>query len=131
METTVIISLITALAAIIAPVITAAINNKNALRLKQIEAKQDKMKSINLHEREVLEKALSGMGVLMSWRDGEATQEACKNILTAGAYVDQTIGEKIINIISMAVDPDNPTDYQLCKEVCEAFKNAILNRIEE
>ena len=40
MEPTVIIALITAFAAIIAPVITAVINNKNNLKMKELEVQE-------------------------------------------------------------------------------------------
>lgn len=128
MEPTVIIALITALAAIVAPVFTSVINNHHALKLKEIEEEENRLKSIDLHEREVLENALSGIGILMSYKDADSIKEACKNILTAVAYVDTGTGERLQRLVSVAIDYDETIDIKEYSEVCVALKNEILKR---
>lgn len=128
METTVIISLITALAAIIAPVITAIINNKTTLKLKKIEEKESKLKDISLHEREVLEKALSGIGILMSYKDAESIKESCRSLLTAIAYVDTKTGNQLRNVVSSVMDRNKDISIEEYSEICESIKRAITER---
>lgn len=129
MEPTVIIALITALAAIIAPLITAIVNNRTAIKLKKIEAEGEKQRNITLHEREVLEKALMGMAVLMSHQTTERFFDACKDILKAVAYVDETTGEKLRNIVNTAHEGKlTMEDYS---EVCISIKKSIEKRIAE
>ena len=131
MEPTVIIALIAALAAIIAPVITAIMNNQNAIKLKKIEEKENRLRDINLHEREVLEKALSGIGILMSYKDAESVKEACKNILTAVAYVDTETGNKLRNVVSSVMDHSKTISIKDYSVICEAMKKAIAERTYE
>lgn len=128
METTVIISLITALAAIIAPVITAIINNKTTLKLKKIEEKESKLKDISLHEREVLEKALSGIGILMSYKDAESIKESCRSLLTAIAYVDTKTGNQLRSVVSSVMDRNKDISIEEYSEICESIKRAITER---
>lgn len=128
METTVIISLITALAAIIAPVITAIINNKTTLKLKKIEEKESKLKDISLHEREVLEKALSGIGILMSYKDAESIKESCRSLLTAIAYVDTKTGNQLRSVVSSVMDRNKDISFEEYSEICESIKRAITER---
>ena len=128
MELTVIISLITALAAIVSPSIVAVINNKHNLRIKQIEIEQDMLKNIDLHEREVLEKALSGIGILMSWEDEESIKEACKNILMAVAYVDTETGEILREVVRLVMEPDATIQEETLSIVCEDMKKEISKR---
>lgn len=129
MENTVLIALITALAAIVAPVITAWINNRYNLNCKRIEASQEKIKDINLHEREVLEKALSGMGILLSnCRDRDSVQEACKNMLTAVAYVDISTGEKLRSIVSSVMASSKELSLKEYSEICNIMKLEIEKR---
>ena len=129
MEPTVIIALITALAAIIAPLITAIINNQTTIKVKKIESKGEKQRNITLHEREVLENALMGMAVLMSHQTHERFYDACTDILKAMAYVDDTTGEKIRNIVSTARDGKlTLDDYSV---VCVSLKKAIEKRITD
>ena len=125
MELTVIISLITALAAIVSPLIVAVINNKHNLRIKQIEIEQDMLKNIDLHEREVLEKALSGIGILMSWEDEESIKEACKNLLMAVAYVDSDTGYMLREVVSLVMAPDTTIPEIMFSDICENMKKEI------
>ena len=130
MEPTVIIAMITALAAIIAPVITAIVNNHTALKMKRIEEKENRLKNINLHEREVLEKALSGIGILMSYKDAASVKESCKNILTAVAYVDIDTGEELRKIVSSVMKHDQEVSLIEYSIICDALKNEITKRVE-
>ncbi len=129
MEPTVIIALIAALAAIIAPLITAVINNRTAIKLKEIEAKGEKQRNVTLHEREILENALMGISVLMSGQTLERFYDACPDLLRAMAYVDDTTGEKLRKIVYVK-NEEKPTigDYS---EVCISIKKAIEKRIVE
>lgn len=128
MELTVIISLITALAAIVSPLLVAVINNKHNLRIKQIEIEQDMLKNIDLHEREVLENAFSGIGILMSWEDEESIKEACKNILMAVAYVDSDTGDMLREVVSLVMEPDTTIPEILFFNICENMKKEIAKR---
>lgn len=130
MESTVVIALITALAAIFAPLITALINSRNTLKIKKTEARQEMLKSINLHEREVLENALAGIGTLMGRPDLECYREAAKDILTAVAYVDLETGELIRDIVKTYSAKENVTIKQY-SELCAALKQEISKRTEE
>lgn len=130
MEPTVIIAMITALAAIIAPVITAIVNNHTALKMKRIEEKENRLKNINLHEREVLEKALSGIGILMSYKDAASVKESCKNILTAVAYVNTDTGEELRKIVSSVMKHDQEVSLIEYSIICDALKNEITKRVE-
>ena len=129
MEPTVIIALITALAAIIAPLITAIVNNRTAIKLKEIEAKGEKQRNVTLHEREVLENALMGISVLMSGQTYDRFYDACPDILKATAYVEDVTGEKIRKMV-YAKNEEKPTidDFS---EVCISLKKAIEKRIAE
>ena len=127
MEPTVVIALITALAAIASPVITAVINNRNIYMMKQIEVKEMRLQSISLHEREILEQALSGIGVLMSWQDLEGVKEACKSILTAVAYVDSETRERLRRVVKNVSDQKDVSLDEYA-EVCEALKTEISKR---
>ncbi len=129
MEPTVIIALITALAAIIAPLVTAVINNRTAIKLKEIEAKGEKQRNVTLHEREVLENALMGVSILLSDQTNERFYDACPDILRAMAYVDDATGEKLRKIVYVK-NVERPTieDYS---EVCISIKKAIEKRIAE
>ncbi len=129
MESTVIIALITALAAIIAPLITAIVNNRTAIKLEEIEAKGEKQRNITFHERELLEKALMGIAVLMSHQTHERFYDACTDILKAMAYVDDNTGEKLRKIVITARD-GKPTAEEY-SEVCISLKKAIEKRIVE
>ncbi len=129
MESTVIIALITALTAIIAPLITAIVNNRTAIKLKEIEAKGERQKNITLHEREVLENALMGMAVLIEHQSKERFFDACTNTLRAMAYVDDITGEKLRKIVSVARE-QTPTMEEY-SEVCISLKKAIEKRIVE
>ena len=124
MELTVIISLITALAAIVSPLIVAVINNKHNLRIKQIEIEQDMLKNIDLHER----KALSGIGILMSWEDEESIKEACKNLLMAVAYVDSDTGYMLREVVSLVMEPDTTIPEIMFSDICENMKKEIAKR---
>ena len=126
MEPTVIIALITALAAIISPVITAIVNNHTSLKMKKIEEKENRLKNINFHERETLEKALSGIGILMSYKDADSIKESCKNILTAVAYVDNETGELLRTLVGSAMDYE-----QIDKAVSAAQYTAICNALKD
>lgn len=130
MDVTVLIALITAIAAIIAPVITAAINNKCTIKLKRMEMEQETYSSINLHEREVLEKALSGIGILMSWKDRERVQEACKNIMTAVAYVNEYTGEELRKIVCSALDSGSDLSMEEYAEICNNLSGEIRKRTD-
>ncbi len=128
MKPTVIIALITALAAIIAPVITAIVNNHTSLKLKKIEEQENRLKNINLHERETLEKALSGIGILMSYKDADSVKESCKNILTAVAYVDAETGEQLRMVVSSVMDQDKKVTTEQYSAICNALKEEISKR---
>ena len=128
MEPTVIIALITALAAIISPVITAIVNNHTNLKMKRIEEKENRLKNINLHERETLEKALSGIGILMSYRDADSVKESCKNILTAVAYVDSNTGDQLRTVVSAVMDHDKKVSMEQYSMICNALKEEIAQR---
>ncbi len=128
MEPTVIIALITALAAIIAPVITAIVNNHTNLKMKKIEAQENRLKNINLHERETLEKALSGIGILMSYKDADSVKESCKNILTAVAYVDAETGNQLRTVVSSLMNHDIKISTEQYSVICNALKNEISKR---
>ena len=131
MESATIIALITALAAIIAPVITAIINNKTNLKMKKIEENGNRLKSINLHERETLEKALSGIGILMSYKDADSVKESCKNILTAVAYVDSSAGEELRRIVQAVMNHEITISSEEYTYICNSLKDEISKRIEE
>ena len=129
MEPTIIISLIAAIAAIVAPVFTAIINNRYNIKQKKIQAEEDRRKDVNLHEREVLEKALAGIGIIMSYYDSDSIKEACKNILTAVAYVDFGTGALlravVENVARRGTEKYNCIDYS---GVCNALKEQIARR---
>lgn len=131
MEPATIIALITALAAIIAPVITAIINNQTNLKLKKIEEKENRLKSINLHERETLEKALSGIGILMSYKDADSVKESCKSILAAVAYVDSATGEELRRIVQSVMNHEIKISSEDYTYICNRIKDEITKRIEE
>ena len=128
MEPTVIIALITALAAIISPVITAIVNNHTSLKMKKIEEKENRLKNINFHERETLEKALSGIGILMSYKDADSVKESCKNILTAVAYVDDETGNQLRTVVSAVMDHDKTVSVEQYSAICNALKDEISKR---
>ncbi|MBR5339097.1 MAG: hypothetical protein IK150_03340 [Lachnospiraceae bacterium] len=128
MEPTVIIALITAFAAIIAPVITAVINNKNNLKMKELEVKEEQIKSIDLHEREVLEKALSGIGILISRLDFDSTKDACQNIAAAIAYVDAETGASLREFLRVAADMESTIPDWQCSNVCNKITEEIARR---
>ena len=125
METTIIIALITAIAAIVAPLITAVINNRSSIRMKSIEMEEAKLKYIDLHEREVLEKALAGIGILMSYMDADSIKEACRDILTAVAYVDSNTGEMLRKAVSAVMDHEASVTLNEYALICDALKKEI------
>jgi len=130
MEPTIIIALITALAAIISPVVTAKINNDNNLKIKEIESREERIRSVNLHEREVLEDALSGLGVLMGWKDAESIKESCGKVLRAVAYVDTLTGEKLIGITNSVLDRQKKPEFADYADVCDELRKEIAKRVE-
>ena len=131
METTVIIALITALAAIVTPVITVAMNNHNALKLKRIESHQERLKTISLHEREILENALSGIGILMGKANVQNTTDACRCITRAIAYVDDKTGDDLRSIVDKCLVMDKyDITMQVYSDICKALKNEISRRTE-
>ena len=130
METTLVIALITAIAAIVAPVITAIINNHNSIKIKTIEQESERLKNIDLHERAVLENALSGLGSLMSYADASRFQESCRNILMAVAYVDRTTSEKLISLVHSCLESRKEISVELYTELCLDIKNEIDKRID-
>lgn len=129
-DPTVLIALITALTAIIAPMITAIINNRSALKIKELETEENRFNSVILHEREVLENALSGIGILMSWKDADSIKEACKNILMAAVYVDTKTAAKLQLLVSNVMEPEDNTDIFDYAEICEAIKAEIGKRTD-
>lgn len=128
METTVIVALVTAIAAIISPVITAILNNHNNIKTRKMEIELERVKNIDLHEREVIEKALSGIGILMSYKDADSIKEACKSILTAVAYVDSETGNKLREVVSVATRMHNNISIDEYAEICNSMKNEIERR---
>lgn len=128
METTVIVALVTAIAAIISPVITAIINNISNIKMREMETEMERMKNVDLHEREVIEKALSGIGILMSYRDEDSIKESCKNILTAVAYVDLETGNKLREVVSVAALRHNNISIEEYAEICNSMKHEIEKR---
>lgn len=128
METTVIVALVTAIAAIISPVITSIINNQNIIKMRKMETELERIKNIDLHEREVIEKALSGIGILMSYRDADSIKEACKNILTAVAYVDLETGNKLREVVSVATRRNTDISIEEYAEICNSLKQEIEKR---
>ena len=131
METTVIISLITALAAIIAPVITAVVNNRTNLKLKRIEEHENRLKNIDLHEREILEKALSSIGIMMSYNDNDSIKDSCRSILTAVAYVDSGTGAGLMTIVRSVLDEKIKLSEDEYWDICNKLKKEILKRTNE
>lgn len=131
MESTILIALITAIAAIVAPVITALINNCHDIKVRKIEAKENRLKNVNLHEREVLENALSGIGLLLSWEDENSIKEACKNLLIATAYVNQNTANYMISIVDSVMKDDKTVSLEMYTNVCIDLKNEISNRTKE
>jgi hypothetical protein len=60
----VIISVAVALAAIASPVLTAFINNRYQLKLKQLELKQQQYENTMMHKRAIVEDYLKGLSAL-------------------------------------------------------------------
>lgn len=129
METTIVIALITAIAAIVAPIITAIINSHSLTRIKTIEQEGERLRSIDLHERAVLESALSGLGNLMSFADKECFQESCRSILMAAAYVDKTTSQKLIQIVHGCRESEKKLSVEEYTDVCLEIKKEINKRI--
>lgn len=130
METTIVIALITALAAIVSPLITAIINNRSAIRIKELESNQERLKSIDLHEREVLENALSGLGNLMSYADAENFQESCRRVLMAVAYVDNSTADKLIRIVHSIRESKSDLSTEDYSSLCAEIKREIDKRTD-
>ena len=128
METTVIVALVTAIAAIISPVVTSIINNHNSIKMREMETESERVKNIDLHEREVIEKALSGIGLLMSYKDADSIKDACKNILIAVAYVDAETGDKMRRIVYAAIDRDSLITIEEYADICNSLKKEIETR---
>lgn len=128
METTVIVALVTAIAAIISPVITSIINNQNNIKIRKMEIELERIKNIDLHERKVIEKALAGIGILMSYKDEDSIKEACKSILTAVAYVDTETGNKLRKVVSVATRIHNDISIEEYAEICNSMKKEIERR---
>ncbi len=128
MDVTGILALITALAAIVPPLLTSLINNHNNIKLKEIEVKENRIERVEYHEREVLEKALSGLGNLMSFMDREIVKESSQNILRAVAYVDLNTGEQLRKAVCAVMNHDIKISDEEYIEMCKALKQEIQIR---
>ena len=131
MDTTVIIALITALAAIISPIITALINNKHNYKMKLVEKKQERIRNIDLHERDILEKALASVGIFIGMSSAGSVTEACSSILAAVAYVDTQTGELIRKAVYALVHGVEETSLEEYSAICEVLKQEIAKRTND
>ena len=93
-----------------------------------MEAELERVKNVDLHEREVIEKALGGIGILMGYGDSDSIKEACKSILTAVAYVDSKTGSKLREVVSKATDSYNKISIKEYAEICDSMKQEIEKR---
>lgn len=66
MNLTVTISVIVALASVIAPMLTSIINNRYQLKLKKLELEEHGRADITLHKREIFERYLQSAGTYIN-----------------------------------------------------------------
>lgn len=93
------LSLIAAIAAIAAPVITAFLNNLHLTKIKRIDMEEQRKKDTVIHERDILERAIIGIGKCVNYVDENVVVEIGEDILAATAYVDENTAKLLTRFV--------------------------------
>lgn len=95
-DTTITLSIIVAVIAIIAPLLTTLINNHHQLKVKKLELKQLEIERNYLHKRTIIENAIASISKCI----GSSNNTDSEAILLACSYVDDKVEVAILNVFN-------------------------------
>ena len=100
---------ITAIVAILAPILVAIINNHHQYRLKKMELEQKSYEQSVLHKREIFEKFLSAFNKACQLRTGEAVSEYSSCYSLVYIYLPKPVREEL-GLINLHIAKGNWTE---------------------
>lgn len=97
---------ITAIVAILAPVLTAIINNRHQYRIKKMELEQKAYEQSVLHKREIFEKFLSSFNKACQLQTEEAISEYSSCYSLVYIYLPKSVRDEL-GLINLLIDRKN------------------------
>lgn len=107
-DLTISITTILAICAIIAPILTAIINNLYQIKIRKIELKYESHKSTTLHNRDIFEHYLSATGRYLYYDDAQSEISYGEAYFSALQLVPKNIRNQMVSINSHIIDGNIP-----------------------
>lgn len=96
-DLTITISVIVALASIISPIITTALNNRHQYKIKKLELEQLEYERTTLYKRKIFENYLKGLSMVSQCKNPDAISIYAEYYPLAFMYLPEHIQSKMTN----------------------------------